>query len=183
MPEPAQAWWEEGGDSSLEQALRFPACLRLTSQATVIAGLAAWGREGPECCSCHPPVSPPSPLVLFRVAASPLQASRVCVVPHYPLLSGFHPDQDGCWPEREALLSAGGSRWLGLPRLLLSWLPSQKCTALGHLCFLLTRREPGKQCEKQLCLRILAETAARNLCPVLPHLFFSFRSRDWCRGS
>lgn len=99
------------------------------------------------------------------------------------ILSGFNPDQEGCWlePGRPCRASAGAS-WLGLPRLPLPWLQSQKCMALRRLGFLLTRWEPEKQCQNQLCLQILAETTPRKLCPVLPNLYLSFRSSGLVQG-
>ena len=84
-----------------------------------------------------------------------------------------------------ALLAGAGdapATRLSLPGLQLSWLSSQMSMALGHLCFLLTRRGPGKQCHNQLCLQILAQTMANKLCPVFSNLDSSCRSRDWSGG-
>lgn len=83
-----------------------------------------------------------------------------------------------------ALLSVGRSKSAGarpIPSpLLLLWLQSQKCLALSCLCFLLTRQGPGKQCQNQLCLQLLAHTAAKKpMCSVFPNLYLSSRSRDW----
>lgn len=66
--------------------------------------------------------------------------------------------------------------------LPLPWPQSQKCTALGRLGFLLTRWEPGKQCQNQLCLQVLAETMPRKLSPAFPNLYLSFRSRGLVQG-
>lgn len=66
--------------------LRFPAWLRLTRRATVMAGLAAWLPEGPECCRLPPSGLPSFPAGAVPMAASPLQASRACAAPHCPVL-------------------------------------------------------------------------------------------------
>lgn len=146
-------------------------------------GPTEWDQEGPERCRPRPPSLPSfTACVLLSGCLPPASQQRVwaCSLPS-PLWILLEPG----WllaGTREALWSVSGARRWACP-LSLSWPQSQKCMALGHLCFLLTRWEPGKQCQNQLCLQILAETTAHNLCPVFPNLYLSFRSRGWSRAA